>query len=129
MIREGVALAVALQLCLDEWLLVEVLALLFVLVNPQVWEHLCNLYRHQSGEDRIAGILGGGGQDAAIDILVNVEQVANLALQHLPLVVAEVVEHDEEHLLAIAQQGEHLALEELIRQHRVLCTLIPSGGF
>ncbi len=80
MIREGVALAITLQLRLNEWLLVKVLAFLLILVNPQVRKHLCNLYGHQAREDCVTGILGSGGQDAAIDILINVEQVANLTL-------------------------------------------------
>ena len=104
---------VALQLSADERFLVEVLALLLVFVDPQVGEHFRYLVGHQSGEDGVAGILCRRGQDAAVDILVNLELIANLALQHLPLVVAEVVEHDEKHLLALIEQGEHLGLEDV----------------
>ena len=48
MIREGVLSAIALQLCLDEWCLVEVLAFLLVLVDPQVRKHLGYLVWHQT---------------------------------------------------------------------------------
>ena len=48
MVGEGVATTIALQLCLDEGLFVEVLALLFVLVDPEVWEHLLYLLGHQA---------------------------------------------------------------------------------
>ena len=113
MIGEGVMAAIAFQLGADERFLVEVLALLLVLVDPQVGEHSGYLVGHQSGEDGIAGILRRRGQDAAIDVLVNFKLITNLALQHLPLVVAEVVEHNEEHLLALIEQGKHLGLEDV----------------
>ena len=92
LLGEGVVAAIALQLGADERFLVEVLAFLLVFIDPQVGKHLGDLHRHQTGEDGVAGILCRCGQDAAIDVLADVELVANLALQHLPLVVAEVVE-------------------------------------
>ena len=40
--------------------------------------------------------------------------------EHAPLVVAEVVEYHEKHLLTVVEQGEHLLFEHLWRHHRPL---------
>ena len=118
MIRERVVATIAVQLRLDERFLVQVLAFLLVLIDPEVGKHLRNLVGHQSREDGVAGILRSGGQDAEVEVFVDVELVANLLRQHAPLVVAEVVEHDDEHLLALVEQWEHLALEDVGREQR-----------
>ena len=75
---------------------------------------------HKAGEDGVAGILGGGGQDAHIHILVDVEHIAYLLRQHSPLVVAEVVDNDEKYLLLVVEQRKHLALEDVGTHQRTL---------
>ena len=123
-VREGIFPAIAIQLGLDERFFVQVLALFFVFVDPQVGEHLGYLYRHQSREDGVAGILCGGRQNAAIDILVYLEQVTDFPLQHLPLVVAEIVQYHQEYLLAIVEQGKYPVLEQFIGHHRVFAAFL-----
>ena len=113
MVRELVVAAVAVDLRLDERFLVEVLTLLLVLIDPQLWKHLGYLLRHQSAEDGVAGILRGGGKDAEIDLLVDVEEVGHLAGEHAPLVEAEVVDDDQEDLLATVNAWKDKLLEEV----------------
>ena len=120
MVRERVVASVALYLRAYERLLVEVLALVLVFVHPQFGEHLLNLLGHQTREDGVAGVLRSRRQNAGVHILLNVEHVAYLLREHAPLVVAEVVYHDEEHLLALAYCGEHLALYYVGAHQRTL---------
>ena len=107
--------AIALKLGAYQWFFVQVLTLLLVFIHPKIGEHLLNLVWHQSAEDGVAGILGGCGQDAEIQVFVDIEVLAELLRQHSPLIVAEVIEHHKEHLLAIAKLGEHLSLKYLWR--------------
>ena len=113
MVRKLVVAAVAVDLRLDERFLVEVLTLLLVLIDPQLWKHLGYLLRHQPAEDGVAGILRGGGKDAEIDLLVDVEEVGHLAGEHAPLVEAEVVDDDQEDLLATVNAWKDKLLEEV----------------
>ena len=117
-IRERVVAAVAFYLRANERFLVEVLALVFVLVHPQLGEHLLNLLGHQAREDGVACVLRSRRQDAGVHVLLYVEHVANLLRQHAPLVVAEVVDDDEEHLLALVYRREYLALEDVWAHQR-----------
>ena len=60
-IAERVVTAVTLYLCAYERLFVEVFALVFVFIHPQLGEHLRYLRWHQAAEDGVARILCGGG--------------------------------------------------------------------
>jgi len=113
-IREGVTAAVAVYLGADKGLFVEILTFLLVLVDPQVGKHLGYLVGHKAGEDGVARVLRGGGKDAEVEVLVDVEEVAYLLRQQTPLVVAEIVEHHEQHLLTLVEHREHFGLEELV---------------
>ena len=95
--------AIAFYLCLDKRCLVEVLALVLILVNPEVGEHLCYLLWHESAEDGITRILCGCWQDAGVEVFLYVEHIAYLLSKHAPLIVTEVINHDEEHLLALVK--------------------------
>ena len=55
--------AEAFKLSLNQGRLVEVFALLALLIDPHLREHALNLRRHQTGEDGVAGILSGRGED------------------------------------------------------------------
>ena len=99
MVTEKVVAAVAVNLCLDERTLVEVLALLLVLIDPQIGEHLSNFVGHKPTEQGVAGILRGCGQNTGVEVFLDVEDIPNLGSQHAPLVIAEVIDDDEEHLL------------------------------
>ena len=103
MIRERLMTAVSVQQGLNQRFFVQVLAFLFVLVDPQFGKHLGNLVRHQSAEDGIAGILCCSGKNREIQVLVDVKLVANFLCQHAPLVKAEVIQHYEEHLLLLVE--------------------------
>ena len=112
-VREVVAFAEAVDLGLDQRLLVRVLALLALLVDPEIGKHLGDLCRHEAGEDGVAGILGGGGEDAVVHLFVHREAVRKQRPHDAPLVEAEVVDEDEEDLLASVEQGEDLRLEKV----------------
>ena len=108
---------------MDERCFVEVLAFFTVFIHPEVWEHLSNDVGHEAREDGIAGILSGGGEDAAVEALVDLELVCNLIHDDSPLVVTEVIDDEEEYFLALVQQGEHAPLEDIGTHH-----LRPSGS-
>ena len=59
--------------------------------------------------------MGGSGQDAEVEPLVDVELLAEFASQHAPLVVAEIVEYYEEDFLPLVEQREYLGLENVGR--------------
>ena len=105
-VGEGLLAPVALQLGLNERRLIDVLALFLVFIDPQIWEHLGYLRRHQAREDGVAGILRGGGQNGTVKALVDVEHVADFLGQGAPLVVAEVVDDNEEDLLTAVEGRE-----------------------
>ena len=116
--------AVALEKGLDEGCFIEVLALFTIFINPQIGEHLSDDVGHQTREDGIAGVLCGCGQDAAIEVFVDMEEVGNLIHDDAPLVETEVVNHDEEHFLTLIQSREYAPLEDVGAHH-----LWPSGCF
>ena len=72
-ITESVFLAEPLDHRADQRRLVQVLALLTLLVDPQFGKHLLDLGRHQAREDGVAGVLGSRRQDAVIKALVEGE--------------------------------------------------------
>ena len=96
-VGEGLAAAIARQLLTNQFLFVEVFALVFLLIDPEVWIHLLDLERHQSGEDGIAGILRGSGKDAVVEVLFDVEVIREFCGEHAPLVKAAVVQDEEQH--------------------------------
>ena len=115
-IGKGVTPAIAFQLSLNERFFIQVLTFFLFLVNPQVRKHLCNLIGHQPAKNGITSILCSSGQNAEIQVFVYVEEISYLLTEHTPLVIAEVIHHDEEHLLPIIKQGEHLRLENVRRE-------------
>ena len=52
-------------------------------------------------------------ENTEICLFLDVEHVANLLCKHSPLVVSEVVYHDEEHLFAAGEQRENLLFEDV----------------
>ena len=112
-IRKSFLAAIALQLGTDERLFVQVLTLLLVFIHPKIGEHLLYLVGHQTTENGVACILRSGGQYAVIHILVDIKILAQLARQHTPLVVAEVIEHHQEHFFTHIEHGEHLGFKYL----------------
>ena len=117
-VGKSVVAAEAVELCLQQRRLVEVLAFLVVLVNPQMWKHLRYLVGHQSAEDGVARILRGCGQDAVVELFVNFEKFAKVGSYHAPLVVAEIVEHHEKDLLACVEGGEKRCFHHLRTKYR-----------
>lgn len=67
----------------------------------------------------------GGRKDAHVELLVDVEQVADVFSQHAPLVIAEVIYHDQEHLLALIEQREYLALED-VGTHQMAVSVVGT---
>ena len=93
-----------------------ILTTLFVVVEPKIGHDLVDSQRSKSGKDRVAGVLGGGGQDAAIKILfLDFEQVVKYRLNHPPLVVSEVVDQEESGLPRGIHHGKYLFPEQVVR--------------
>ena len=124
-ITEGIVLSESLYLGLYQRRLVQVLAFFLVLIYPEVREHFGYLVRHQTAEDGVARILRGGRKDAHVELLINVEQVADVFSQHAPLVIAEVIYHNQEHLLALIEQREYLALED-VGTHQMAVSVVGT---
>ena len=103
MIGERVLASVTFHLCPDKRLFIQVLALFFVFIYPEIREHLSNLIGHQAAEDGIAGILGGCWQDAVIQILFHFKLLTEFRGKHAPLVITEIIEHYQEYLLAFVE--------------------------
>ena len=120
-IAERVVASEPFYLRLHQRLLIEVLALLLVLIDPQVRKHLCYLVGHQSAEDSVACILCGGGQDAGVDVVVDIEERCYLRRHHAPLVISEIVDHDEENLMSLVEQRKHLLLKDVCAHERTVC--------
>ena len=113
MIGVCVLATIAVELRLYERSLVEVLPFLAVFIHPQFGEHLGDDVRHQARENGISGVLRGSGQDAEVEVLLDIKLVGNLCLQGAPLVEAEVVDYEQEHLLSGIQGREHTTLEDV----------------
>ena len=59
--------------------------------------------------------MGSRWEDGHIELFFDVEQVADFFGEHAPLVVAEVIDNDEEHFLPVVKQGEDMLLENVGR--------------
>ena len=117
-VRERVLAAITFELRPDQRFFIEVLALLAVLIDPKLREHLGDVIGHESAEDGVASILRRCRKDAAIEVLLDCKGVANLVQQDAPLVVAEVVDDDKEDLLAFIQQRIDGTLKDVGAHHR-----------
>ena len=110
----GVVSAEAVELGLYEVFLVEVFTLVIVFLHPERGVHLLYLEWHQAGEDGIACVLGGGGEDREVLPFVgNGEEIGEEGLDGLPLVVSEIVDDDKKDLFAVVKHGEEDALEDV----------------
>ena len=115
-------LAEALQLLAEKLAFILVLGAFVLLVDPPFRVTTTDLERHQSGEERIAGILRSSRQNAVIDVVgLHAEIGLNQRLDGLPLVVAKVVDDDEEQrLVAVVEAGNHLVAHHGMRHDRLL---------
>ena len=125
-IGECVVAAETLNLGAYEGFLVDVLPFVLVLIHPQVGEHAGNVVGHKTAEQGIAGILCGGGEDAAVELFVDVETVGEFGGKHAPLVVAEIVEYDKKYLLAGVNGRKDMGLKQFGAQQRA--TVIAHTG-
>ena len=113
--------SVAAQVFVEQLVLILVLETLLILVNPILGILAFNLRRHQSAEHGIAGKLGGGGDDAVVNsVLLGAQILLNGRLQVLPLVVAEIVYHNQKGRPVLLQQGEHLVPQHGGGEHRLV---------
>ena len=88
---------------LNERSLVQVLALLALLIDPQVGEHALDIDGHQSREDGVAGILCCRGQDGGVQLLaLDIVDIGKQGADGPPLVQPEVVDdHEADFLLVV----------------------------
>ena len=108
-----------------------VLTLLVAFLHPEIREHLLDLQRQETGENRVAGILGSRRQDRGI-LLFGADSIAlaDERLDGLPLVIAEVIYHAQQHFLSLVEQGEDSMLHQVMRHDGTLAaepTLIVLG--
>ena len=90
-VGERVLSSVALQLRLHQGRFIQILSLFRVFIDPQLGKHFLYLIRHQSGKNRVSGILSCRRQNATVEILLNGEHIGNLVAYHTPLVEPEIV--------------------------------------
>ena len=87
----------------------------FVVVAPPVGVGAVNFSGHHTGEDRISAILGRSGQDAEEEVFfLEAERFADDGFYDAPLVVAEVVEQEEDGRYGGIHLWEDLAAQEVI---------------
>ena len=123
-IRECVIFAKTIDLCLDQWGLVEVLPLLALLVHPQIGKQLLDLQRHQPGEDGITRILRSSREDAIIKILIEGKVFSQQVFHHSPLIQAEVIDQDKKDLLLLIKQRENALLEKIRTHQRTILRML-----
>ena len=101
------------QILVEQLILVLVLESLLVLVDPILRILALDFRRHQPAKHGVAGKLGGGGDDAVVHpVLLRAEILLHGRLQVFPLVVAEIVDDNQECRAVLLEQGE-----ELVAQH------------
>ena len=89
--------AVATEVLAEEFALVLVFPAFFILVDPVLGIFALDFGGHQACKHGVAGKLCGGGQDGEVDVVaIGAEVLFEGGLYEFPLVVAEVVYHDEE---------------------------------
>ncbi len=121
-------LAEALQLFAEKFALKLVLRAFVLLIDPPFGVAAADFEGHQSGEEGISGVLRGRGQNAVINVVsLHAEMVLNERLNGLPLVVAQVVYHDEkQRFVAIVEAWNNFVAHHGMRHHRFLrATLNP----
>ena len=108
--------AVAFEVFAQELLLELVLAAGVTLVKPVGGVFLGDNRRHQAGEQGVAGVMRGRGQDAVAHTLVlDVIVVVNQRVDAAPLVIAEIVDDEQEGALLVAELREQLLLQHRVR--------------
>ena len=121
-IGECVAAAETVKMCPDQRLLVQILPLLAVFVNPKVGEECRDLVGHKTGEDGVAGILRSGRENGEIEVLVDVKQRGDLRGERAPVVVAQIVnDNEEEAAAAFVETGKDITLHDVGREQGTLC--------
>lgn len=107
-VRECISFAEPVEQCLNEGSLVQVFSFLFVLVYPQVGEHASYLVGQQPGEDSVAGILRGCGQDTEIEVFLGRKVFVKQRFDYSPLVETEIVDEYEKYFLPVVDEGGRL---------------------
>ena len=128
-VRKTVVTAESLDLRADEWTFVEVLAFFLVLIDPEFREHFGDLVRHQTRENRVSGVLRRRRQDAHIEFFADVEHFREVARDGAPLVVAEVVDDNQKHLLALVQHRENAPFKNIGRHQMAVVGRFPALVF
>src|SRR5690606_38531889 len=96
-----------LEVLCKQFFLVHVLPLILILVNPELWHYLAYCLRHEAGKECIARVLGGGWQDAHVELLINGSHyLPQVSSNCLPLVEAHVVDNYEEERRSLAYHRE-----------------------
>ena len=104
---------------LQKLFFVLVFASLLVVVEPLVGHQLVDGQRHQSREYGVAGVLGGRGQDSAVEIVLRHVVIASQQRgDRPPLVVAEVVDQQQRGLGILVCHREDLRPHERMRHDR-----------
>ncbi len=116
--REFPVLAVLGHQPFEELLLVLVLSAFLVVVEPFVGHQLVDGQRHQSREYGVAGVLGGRGQDGAVEIVLRHVVIASQQRgDRPPLVVAEVVDQQQRGLRILVRHREDVGAHQRVRHH------------
>ena len=104
--------------------LIEVLALLAILIDPQFRKHPFYIHRHQTREYGIAGILRGCRQYGTIHSVVKREIFAEQRTYDTPLVETEIIYEHEKHLFTRIEKWKHF-LSEYVGTHQRTTRILP----
>ena len=114
------------QLRSEQLGLVGVLGALGLFVLPPLGVDLRDAGRRHAGEQGIARVLGGGGQEAPVHPLgLNLPVLREHRAEGPPLVVPEVVDDHHQGLLPLVEQGPHGFRHDLGGQQGVLVPVAP----
>ena len=123
-ITKALTSSVSVELRLNQWCFIEVLALFLVFIYPQLREHRRNLVRHQSCEDGITSILGSGRKNRNIEVLIESEIICQLLTNHPPLVISQIIEHHQINLFSCVEQRENHLLKDVGAHDRTMVWVI-----
>ena len=119
-IVKTLAAAIAVQQRLDKFLLMLVLTLFIAFFHPVLREHLLDLQRQETGENRITGILGSRRKNRGILLFrPNGIELAQKRLDGLPLVITEIINHAQQHFLPFVQQRKDGVLHQVMGHDRM----------
>src|SRR5574341_2420162 len=98
-------------------------ALIVVTSLPYVREPFLDVKREQAAEDGVPGIRSCGGENAEVEILIDIKIICQHLLHNHPLVKPEAVDDKKENGGLVIQFRNHEPLHDVCRQRHAVFRL------